>query len=132
MYIPIIPAWQNIQIKVQRQPANPGVNVLNEPNLGSDSTWPVVNDPYGHTTHSVRIEFNQENAQYLPTGERIVQQQTLMFVDPNDDILPQDRITIVSSDIHTDLPSFFIVQDIWPEYNAVGDVNHYMAELQPH
>ena len=132
MFIPIIPAWSNIQVTIQRRPANPGVNAFNEPNIGSDSTWPVVNDPYGNVTHDVRIEFNQESVQYLPTGERISQQQTLMFVDPNDDIKPQDRVTIVQSDINTDLPSFFIVQDIWPEYNSVGDVNHMLAELQPH
>lgn len=135
MKVNVFTAWQNFVIQVQRAPANPGVTSLGEPNYGDSSTYPIVLDPRGNPTHIVRIEFNVENMQFAPTGERIIQKETLMFVSANDFLQPQDRITILSinnvpTNLNPNLPNYFIIYAIWPESDAVGNVSHQVAELQ--
>jgi hypothetical protein len=131
MQIPVILTWGNIQVQVQRRPVA-AQNDLGEVSYGDEDTWPIVNDPYGNVTHTVRIEFASEVLQFTPTGERLSQNETLIFLDPNDKLLPEDRITIVQSDINPDLPSYFILHEIWPEYNSVGDTDHYLGKLEIH
>lgn len=130
MKVQAIKAWFNYSVKIQRRAANPSTNELNEPSYGDPSTWPVVNDPSGNTTHKVRIEYVKEEMNFTPTGERITQKQTLMFVSADDDIRPEDRVTIQPSTVNPNLNNYFIVLNIWPENDAVGNVSHYVAELQ--
>ncbi len=130
-FSPIV-AWFNYQVKIQRRSATPGVNALNEPNYGDELTWPVVNDFLGNPTHAVRIEFDSEMMTFTPTGERVVQRQTLMFISPEDDVRPEDRVTVVQSDVNPNLNNYFIVYAVWPENDSVGNVSHYVADLQVH
>lgn len=135
MKVNVITAWQNYIIQVQRKPSTAGVTSLGEPNYGDPSTYPIVLDPDGNSTHRVRIEFNVENMQFTQTGERVYQKETLMFVSWNDFLQPEDRVAIVSingvpTNLNPNLPNYYIIQAIWPENDAVGNVSHQVAELQ--
>lgn len=135
MKVNVISAWQNYIVKIQRKSATAGVTSLGEPNYGNPSTYPVVLDPNGNSTHRVRIEFNVENLQFAPTGERVIQKETLMFVSANDYLEPEDRVTIMSinnvpTNLNPNLPNYFIIYAIWAENDAVGNVSHQVAELQ--
>lgn len=135
MKVNVFTAWQNYIVQVQRASTTGGVTSLGEPNFGTASSYPIVPDPYGNPTHRVRIEFNVENMLFAPTGERIIQKETLMFVSANDFLQPQDRVTILSinnvpTNLNTGLPNYFIIYAIWPESDAVGNVSHQVAELQ--
>lgn len=135
MKVNVFTAWQNYNVTIQRKPANPGVNSLGEPDYGNPSTYPVVLDPDGNETHRVRIEYNVENLEFTPTGERVYQKETLMFVSVNDFLMPDDRVTIVSinnvaANTNPNIPNYFIIYAIWPESDAVGNVSHQVAELQ--
>ena len=130
MKIQVIQAWLNYTVKIQRRADSSGVNSLGEPAYGDASTWPIIPDPRGNPTHTVRIEFNVENMQFSPTGERVIQKETLMFVRADDSLAPEDRITILNTNIDSQLNTYFIVLAVWPENDAVGNVAHYVGELQ--
>ena len=135
MKVNVFTAWENYIVQIQRAPVSLGVTSLGEPNYGNASTYPIVLDPRGNSTHTVRIEFNVENMQFPPTGERIIQKETLMFVSANDFLQPQDRVTILSinnvpTNLNPNLPNYFVIYAIWPESDAVGNVSHQVAELQ--
>ncbi len=73
--------------------------------------------------------------QFTPTGERVIQKETLMFVSANDYLEPEDRVTILSinnvpTNLNPNLNNYFIIHAIWPENDAVGNVSHQIAELQ--
>ena len=130
MKIQVLQAWLNYTVKIQRRPENAVVNSLGEPSYGDPSTWPIVPDQRGNPTHTVRIEFNVESMMFTPTGERVIQNQTLMFVRADDFLQPEDRITILNTNIDQLLNNYFILHAIWPENDAVGNVSHYVGELQ--
>lgn len=130
MKVQVIQAWLNYTVKIQRRPPGGGVNSLGEPAYNDPATWPVVLDPFGNPTHKVRIEFNVESMMFTPTGERVIQNQTLMFIRADDYLQPEDRITILNTNIDPLLNSYFIAHAVWPENDAVGNVSHYVAELQ--
>jgi len=135
MKVQVMQAWLNYNVKVQRQPANPGVNSLGEPNYQDPTTWPVIPDVHGNATHTVRIEFNVETTKFTATGDRVIERETLMFLRTDDYLQPQDRITIINinnvpTNTNPGLNNYFIVYSVWPENDSVGNVNHYVAELQ--
>jgi len=152
MKINTLSSLQNFTVKVQRRSPTAGVTSLGEPNWGSPSTWPIVpsfrdplyNNPsewtdnpadYTYPYHQTRIEFNVENLQFTPTGERVIQNQTLMFIAFNDYMQPEDRITIISinnvpGNIDPGLNNYYIILAVWSENDSVNNTNHYVAELQ--
>jgi len=152
MKVNVLSAWQNFIVEIQRRPTSLGVNSIGEPNYGQPSTWPIVPQPrdplyntpadwtdnpatYTYPYHNVRIEFNVEEMQFLPTGERVIQSQTQMFISQYDYVYPEDRVTVismnnVSANINPGLNTYFIIQDVWPENDAVGNVSHFVGVLQ--
>jgi len=151
MKINTLSAIQNSTVLLQRRSLTVGVNSLGEVNYGEPSTWPIVpsfrdpkyttpsewtNDPtdYIYPYHQTRIEFNVENLQFTPTGERTVQNQTLMFIAFMDYMQAEDRITVlninnVPGNIDPGLNQYYIILAVWPEHDSVGNINHFVAEL---
>jgi hypothetical protein len=117
----------NVTIQVQRRASNPGRNSLNEPAYGPESAWPVV-----YSNLACRIEYVDRTMQFTQTGERVVLDKTLLYVEPEITIHPEDRITITGTDAATESGAFYIVMDVYPESNSVGDVHHYVVEIEPH
>jgi hypothetical protein len=152
MKVNVLSAWQNFIVEIQRRSSTAGVTSLGEPNYGIPSTWPIVPNPrdslysspsewtnnpadYTYPYHNTRIEFNVENLQFTPTGERVVQNQTLMFVAATDYMQPEDRITIISMNnvpANTDpgLGNYFIALAVWTENDSMGNTSHLVVELQ--
>ena len=118
--------WLNITIKVQRRSGTTR-NALNEPDWGDESAYPVV-----YASIYARIEVVDRNMQYTETGERVTETKTLLFFEPTYTILPEDRITVLSSNNSNIQNQLFLVYDVVPEWDSIGNVHHFVAELQVH
>jgi len=74
-------------VNVQRRPANPARNSLNEPDYGAESGYPTV-----YNNLAVRIEYSAMQMQWTPTGERVALPTSgaagvLMYLAPDPTIL---------------------------------------------
>ena len=110
----------------------PARNVLNEPNYGDESTWPTV-----YTNLWVRIEYPDMQMEFTETGERVKLPQSSvsgveMYIEPTYTIQPEDRITITSCDDASLINQLYIATAVYPENDSVGNVHHYVVELQIH
>ena len=119
-------------VNVQRRPANPVRDSLNEPAYGAEASYPVV-----YANMPTRIEFPGAQLQFTEAGERSVYPQSVvtgtdMYVDPDYTILVEDRITITQSDDASLIGQLFIVMSVTPDWNGVGDLHHTVATLQAH
>lgn len=100
---------------------------MNEPSYGNDASYPVE-----YASIPVRIEFESEKMQFQTSGERVSQQRVYMYVEPQYPILEEDRITVLAADDATLVGQLYIVMTAQPEWNAVGNVHHYICELEIH
>ena len=122
--------WLNITVKVQRRnaPSVVGMNALNEPNYGVDSSLPIV-----YADIWTRIEYNEFDLLYTETGERINPGAgTYMFVDSDIILMPQDRVTILTSDNPDVVGAVYIIKEVYGEWDSVGNLHHRVAQLQIH
>lgn len=74
----MISAWLNSTVNVQRRPANPSRNALNEPNYGTEASYPIV-----YPNLDVRIEYDTQQFVFAEGGLRVNPEYrtTYMFVD---------------------------------------------------
>ncbi len=118
--------WLNCQVKVQRR-AGVTRNALGEPDWGNEASYSVV-----YPSVWARIEIVEHVLEFTETGERVVEQNTYMFVEPDYQLEPMDRITVLTSDDPDLAGKLLLVLDVHPEWDAVGNVHHYVASLQVH
>jgi hypothetical protein len=123
----LLAPWYNITVSVQRKPANPPRNALNEPNYGNEGAW-----PFAYATMNTRIEYEVEELQFLHTGERVSENKIEMYVDSTLTLFPEDRIVILTADHPNLLGQLFIVLNVKPAWDALGNVHHYESLLQIH
>ena len=118
-------------VKVQRRTATTR-NALNEPNYGSEANYPVI-----YSSMWARIEYPDKNTEFNETGERVKLAQSVtsgvqMFFEPTYTILEEDRITVLTSDNASLVNNLYLVMSVTPEWDGLGKVHHYVAELQVH
>lgn len=120
--------WLNMQVRVQRRPANPARNSLNEPAYGNESSYPVVYDMMW-----ARIEYVEEQMVFTDTGERVkLSGQTALYVEADFLLKPMDRITIQTSDNPALIGQLYLIQTVYSEWNSMGNVHHYVCDIQVH
>jgi hypothetical protein len=119
--------WRNTTVTVQRRGTGLPRDALNEPNYGNESTWPTV-----YTGLAVRIEYVDEAMEWVQSGERVVPKQLDMYVEPDTIIQSEDRVTITGSDASPIVGALYIVTSVYPEWDGIGSVHHYVAELDVH
>ena len=95
-------------------------DILNAPSYDKPENWETV-----YPSLKCRIEFVASARygfpiEFKPTGERL-QPRTVMFVDDNVDIRPEDRIF--------DGDMVWIVEGKQIYYNTVGGIHHYEYSL---
>ena len=122
----MLSAWLNTQVKVQRRSAA-SRNALGEPSYGDESAYPTT-----YALLDVRIEFWDEQMQFTEIGERVVPTKLEMYVEPDSTIQAEDRVTILTSDAAAIVGQLYLVSSVYPEWNSVGDVHHYICELTVH
>lgn len=127
----MISPWLNMTVKVQRR-ASSSRNALNEPSYGAEANYPVI-----YASIPTRIEYPSMAMVFTETGERVTLPEsatlgTQMFFEPNYTINPEDRITVLTSDDASIVGQLYIVMSVFPEWGAMGQVHHYIAEIQVH
>lgn len=117
-------AWLNATVKIQRR-VESSRNALNEPVYGTESGYPIIfnNEP-------VRIEYESQSMQFTSAGERVDPTRVIMYVENL--VLEEDRITVLTSDDPDQIGLLFLAKTVQPEWNAVGNVHHYLVELMVH
>jgi hypothetical protein len=122
----MINTWSNMTMRVQRRPVST-MNALNEPDYGDEANYPVIYANamarYESITHV--LEFNEQ-------GERVEEKQTLLYVEPDILLEPMDRITVLTCDDSTMVGKLYLLQDVHPRFDSVGNVHHYLGELNIH
>lgn len=120
--------WLNMQVRVQRRPANPSRNALNEPAYGNESSYPIVYDMIW-----VRIEYVEEQMVFTETGERVkLAGMTAMYVEPTYVLKPMDRVIVQTSDNPGLIGQLYLIQTVYSEWDSVGNVHHYVCDIQVH
>ena len=124
--------WLNYQVTVTRRAAVPARNSLNEPGYGAESSWPAV-----YTNLAVRIEYPDLQMEFTETGERIKLPQSSvsgvdMYVEPQYTIKPEDRVTVTVASDASLVGQLYIATAVYPENDSMGNVHHFVCELQIH
>lgn len=126
----MITPWCNTVVKIQRRDVTAIKNVLGELDYGDESAYTTI-----YPTLNVRFEFEDARMEFNESGERVVP-KLYMYVEDGSTVLPMDRITVVSSDDTTLLDQsvykILIAVDIFPEWDSMGNLHHYMVECEPH
>lgn len=115
-----------MQVRVQRRPASPIRNALNEPSYGNESGYPIVYDMIW-----TRIEYVDQTMVFTESGERVkLDATTVMYIEPDYILKPMDRITVQTSDNPSLIGQLYLVHAVYSEWNAVGNVSHFIVEIQ--
>lgn len=127
----MITPWTNYTVKVQRRTTS-SRNALNEPDYGTEANYPVA-----YASISVRIEFPDQQTEFTETGERVKMPMSAisgvdMYVDPAYTIAVEDRVTILTCDDASLIGQLYLVLAVYPENDSMGNVHHYVCELQVH
>jgi hypothetical protein len=122
----MINPWSNITIRVQRRPIST-TNSLNEPDYGDEANYPIVYDNV-----LARYEAVEHTLQFNEQGERVEEVNTTLMVEPEIQLLPMDRITCLTSDDPQMVNKLYILQDVHTRWDAIGNVHHYVGEIQVH
>lgn len=117
-------AWLNATVTVQRR-IELSRNTLNEPVYGNESDYPVI-----YPDEYVRIEYESQSMQFTTAGERVDPTKVLMYIENL--VYEEDRVTVLTSDDPSQVGMLFLIKTVQPEWNAVGNVHHYLCELMVH
>ena len=110
----------------------PSRNALNEPDYGAEASYPTV-----YTDLWTRIEYPDLQMEWTETGERVKLPQSSvsgvdMYVESDITIQPEDRITITLSPDPALVGQLYLATAVYPENDGMGNVHHYVVELQIH
>ena len=122
----MINTWSNITIRVQRRPIS-APNSLNEPDYGDEANYPIV-----YNNVLARYEAMEHVLTFNELGERVEEQNTWLFVEPDILLEPRDRITCLTSDDPDMVNKLYLLQDVHPRWDAMGNVHHFVCEIQIH
>lgn len=128
--------WLNSSVTIQRRSSNPARNILNEPNYGVESTWPVI-----YTNLAVRIEYQPEKMEWTPLGERVNPNPSDFFMYVDDTNAPdgtklsvnvEDRVTVTIADEPAIIGRLYIITAVFSEWDSMGNRHHTIAQMQVH
>jgi hypothetical protein len=122
----MLAAWTTTTVTVQRRTAA-SRNALGEPDYGAEADYPTV-----YSGLQVRIEFVDEAMEWTEAGERVVPKELDMYVEPTITMQPEDRVTITASDAAPIVGQLYLATAVYPEWNSVNQVHHFLVELSVH
>jgi hypothetical protein len=70
--------------------------------------------------------------EWTEAGERVVPKELDMYVEPTITIQPEDRVTITASDAAPIVGQLYLATAVYPEWNSVNQVHHFLVELSVH